>query len=52
MADNQDKRFIEKHSHLLGFIVCFLIAYAFIYIPIWQLVIIPDLLEDYSLKKL
>lgn len=44
MAEVRDKSFLEKHTNLIGFIVCFLTAYAFIYIPLWQLVIIPGII--------
>lgn len=51
MSDPQERSWFGKHSNLVGFILCFLIAYILIYIPVWQLIIIPGVIAGLIAKE-
>jgi hypothetical protein len=43
MSKSTIKSFLTTHPYLIGILVCYILAFIFIYIPVWQLVIIPGI---------
>jgi hypothetical protein len=44
MSKSTIKELTTTHTYLVGILVCFALAFIFIYIPVWQLVIIPGII--------
>jgi hypothetical protein len=51
MSKSTIKEFITTHSYLVGILVCFPLAFIFLYIPVWQLVVILGIIGGLFAKE-